>query len=305
MMKGNSIYRCCLALTAIFLTFLIISIFFYRILTVLLLLPYQNKTPIFQDSSLTFIGKEWRVSAVKDIYGKCAALWDATNETTIIETIAKLQMIGDGWNKMVYQQGNYALKIVNLKGEALQACIKSTSQVENCLNYAVNAFVKEIITLINLQNDTNVPKLFAYCIPQNTAYNIERLAMLVEKGKQLDMIYLLQKDWYERLRIFAEIIQLLERVHPYVFNDIRRQQFVVINEHPYIADLDDVVVANETFENNTHSAMQSYKSFVRTLLLYDNPKTAEEHLDALEHSYENNTLTMGFLKTKISFLKTL
>ena len=51
--------------------------------------------------------------------------------------------------------------------------------------------------------------------------------MVVEKGVPVDVVYLLQRTWYQRVQIFGEIVAFLERNRPYVFNDIRRQQVII------------------------------------------------------------------------------
>uniref|UniRef100_A0A0N5AAI4 RNase H domain-containing protein n=1 Tax=Syphacia muris TaxID=451379 RepID=A0A0N5AAI4_9BILA len=145
----------------------------------------HDKICFFSDGSFKLNKSEWRINTVKDNYGLCQTIWQFANGT-VIEDVERLKCIGYGWNKRVFQLGNFALKTMNLKGNALKHCFKSSNQAQNCLSGAVNLLIRGTMLLIKLQNDGNVQKLYAYCIPHDPVDNAEHLAVLVQKSEQLD-----------------------------------------------------------------------------------------------------------------------
>lgn len=256
--------------------------------------------------SLQLFGSEWRFGHKPDLYGGCQTIWPSKDSETISEKAIHRTLIGRGWDKNVFEMNGNALKTVNLKGTAIRRCIEHrTNKGEDCLDFAVRRFVKEIRILIELQGDKNVPKLYGYCIPKNMQEDVEHLAMLVEFGKPLDMVFLVQQDWFHRLRLLDEILKFVDRVRPYVLNDLRRQQFVLINGRPAYVDFDDVSYDRNTTEINIRTARSLYNAFIKDLFWYGNPKSASATLESLKERYQNQTLSLVHLANETNFLMLL
>lgn len=161
--------------------------------------------------------------------------------------------------------------------------------------------------MLKLQNDPNVPKLFAYCIPMDFIANCEFLSSATTIGEKIDVIHLAQSNWKKRIQIIDEILKFLQRTKPLNFNDLRRQQFVMINDHPTLVDFDDVnIIQNDEKNVNVENTITKrlYKSFIDGFLFQSNPSGTEKYLKQLQNFYENSTLTLKKMSEISEKLKT-
>jgi len=165
---------------------------------------------------------------------------------------------------------------------------------------AVEKFVQEIGTLLTLQGDPNVPKLYSYCIPHDPIRDMSLLAMEMDAGDPLDILSLVQIDWLQRLQLVVEIVAFVERIHPMTLNDLRRQQFVLRSHRPMYIDFDDIGrIGSENearHEAGDQSALRLYDAFIKDLLWYGNPPMASALIDSLRELYANQSLTMQDLR---------
>lgn len=158
----------------------------------------------------------------------------------------------------------------------------------------------EIGLMLSLQGDPNVPKLYAYCIPLDYIIDAESLSSAISVGDPIDVIRLAQSDWKNRVRIINEILKFLKRTKPLIFNDIRRQQFVLVENRPTLVDFDDVSLNPLEDEKrsdyydytNDDIVRRLYFSFVDGFLFQSNPPGTEESLMELKKSFENSNLTL-------------
>uniref|UniRef100_A0A914Y2Q5 Uncharacterized protein n=1 Tax=Panagrolaimus superbus TaxID=310955 RepID=A0A914Y2Q5_9BILA len=173
-----------------------------------------------------------------------------------------------------------------------------------CVETAAKSFITEIGFLIKLQNDPNVPKLFAYCIPFDFIAHAELLASATVSGKPLDIIHLTTSDWSERVRILDEIIRFLTRSRPLLFRDFRRQQFVLIKNQPSMVDFDDVISTNNLTDHEP-IVQKLYISFIDQILFATSPLKAQKSLAAIKEAYSNSTLTFENLSKITKKLRSL
>lgn len=164
----------------------------------------------------------------------------------------------------------------------------------------------EIGLMLSLQGDPNVPKLHAYCIPLDYIDDAESLSSAISVGDPLDVIRLAQSDWKSRVRIINEILKFLKRTKPLVFNDIRRQQFVLVENRPTLVDFDDVgfnplfnqersTYYDYSNNNDEDIVRRLYFSFVDGFLFHSNPPGTEQSLMELKQAFENANLTLDKL----------
>jgi hypothetical protein len=206
-----------------------------------------------------------------------------------------LPEINRGYNKIVFRKNeNVVIKKIAFNGLAFIDCMDSADgdlhKEYECVESAAESFITEIGFLIKLQNDPNVPQLFAYCIPLHFIAHAELLSSATISGKPLDIIHLAQSDWSERVRILDEIIRFLTRSRPLLFRDFRRQQFVLIKNQPSMVDFDDVI---STTNSTDHEPIveKLYASFINEILFAKSPSKAQESLNAIKEAYSNSTLT--------------
>ncbi|GAB1605112.1 extracellular tyrosine-protein kinase PKDCC-like [Argonauta hians] len=171
-----------------------------------------------------------------------------------IESISDKHYIGSGWTKAVYSgvisSKRVAMKTVDIGGQDVTNCVKWGQTLAECYYRAAQKIVKEIVLLQELQHQ-NLVKVLGYCIPEEQ-YNgdaITLVSLITELGDTIDLIKLLPMSWEERLRISYDLISLIHffaHSHhgPIVMNDLRHQQFVLVNGMLKLTDVDDTGIGD-------------------------------------------------------------
>ncbi|KAE9553849.1 hypothetical protein FO519_002937 [Halicephalobus sp. NKZ332] len=243
-------------------------------------------------------GNQWRFENTSDSIGNCSFFNSLKSKN--------LKELGKGFNKVVFKDSfeNVAIKKISFSGNSFVTCMDNADgnfkSEFDCIETAARGFITEIGLMLSLQGDPNVPKLYAYCIPLDFVLEAESLSSATSVGEPLDVIHLAQSDWKNRVKIIDEILKFLKRTKPLVFNDLRRQQFVLIENHPTLVDFDDVGFI--PLENQRRSdfydygndavVRRLYSAFIDGLLFQSNPPGTEESLKELKKAYENSTLTL-------------
>uniref|UniRef100_A0A915DIJ5 Uncharacterized protein n=1 Tax=Ditylenchus dipsaci TaxID=166011 RepID=A0A915DIJ5_9BILA len=277
--------------------------------------PFGAEDSLFIHSSLPLLklqDGQWRFPNTNDYIGDCSSKWMASYQNFPLDKQNLNKVIANGWNKHVYSVGkDKVIKKIYANGVSTSKCHReldssSTADTE-CIRDVANGFIKEIGFLLKLQGDPSVPKLFAYCIPQDFSYNFHQLSIIVSSGSSpLDMIYLLQIKWKTRLKITSDILDFVHRIWPVQLHDFRRQQFVMsAQKSPVYVDFDDasevkkcefagdvncIDTLDQDFEYGAKSARKAYEDFSKNLFWIGAPEEAFKRLKDLKHAYANNTL---------------
>uniref|UniRef100_A0A914EDX2 Uncharacterized protein n=1 Tax=Acrobeloides nanus TaxID=290746 RepID=A0A914EDX2_9BILA len=256
---------------------------------------------------------QWRFENTNDSIGDCNFIQD----TQLFDALHPETVIGRGWNKKTLKINQTAVKKLNLKGVALVQCLNEAGddfmKEYNCIENAVYKLNKEVSILLALQHIPNTPKLLAYCIPYDFIADAHKLAIVTDIGTPLDNLFLIQSNWETRLQILHEIIDFMERIQPFILQDLRRQQFMMIDNKPVYIDFDDVTIEencpifnatdNEScVQVSSNIARRLYEEFVDEFFWLGQPKYAHQHLEELKKSYAGNHLDMQTLKYTVKRL---
>ncbi|CAI4225152.1 unnamed protein product [Auanema sp. JU1783] len=212
---------------------------------------------------------------------------------TFCQTDENRKKIGEGWQKVVFEadsieeQSGSIIKVPNLNGPNYISCLESL-EVEMCRLFILRNSLREIRWMSILKNDNNVIQIKSYCIPEDPIKDIDKLSIRTEKGFPLTTLFLIQQTWGYRFNMIREIVQFLLR-HPNIsFNDFRRQQFVVVDDHPKMVDLDGITFGSFDIDGELIT-QKVIKEFVNNYLLLDIP----------------NHLRTSFNTSKIHSIRTL
>ncbi len=98
-------------------------------------------------------------------------------------------------------------------------------------------------------------QLHGYCIPRDpsSSSTIDRLATVTEIGEPLLVVRLVQIDWIDRLRLIESIANFVNRLRPRLLLDLRRQQFVTVDDRelrPICVDFDDIAIIGYETNND-------------------------------------------------------
>lgn len=122
-----------------------------------------------------------------------------------------------------------------------------------CHNKAVKKLLKEVQLLKDLQHE-NIIKLRHYCAKTTftghlTSECVENALIAAEMGDPVTNLRLLQMTWKERATLIADLARLLDFAQhsplngdPLALTDLRRPQFVLVQGHLKLSDLDDIVI---------------------------------------------------------------
>uniref|UniRef100_A0A7E4UN53 Protein kinase domain-containing protein n=1 Tax=Panagrellus redivivus TaxID=6233 RepID=A0A7E4UN53_PANRE len=241
-------------------------------------------------SPLIRIGDQWRFKHEKNDIGDC---------TDIAFKIpnSDLKLLGTGYTKTVYQlPDGRAIKRIAFFGPSITDCLDNEDQSdyneEVCLQTVAKSFITEIDNLLLLQNDSNIPRLHSYCIPYNFITDAPDIGIIIDGGHPLDAILLAQINWHSRVEMLNEILAFLKRHERLSFRDIRRQQFVMIDNHPFLVDLDDV---GTTSSDATDLMNRLYSGFIDGFFFHNQPTSAAIILLQLRESYKNSSLNFEVL----------
>ncbi|KAI6202276.1 Nuclear cap-binding protein subunit 2 [Aphelenchoides besseyi] len=244
---------------------------------------------------LVLVGSEFRFSNASKTIGDCSAIPSVLSEDSII---------AEGYSKRVYRFGKVAVKRALLReGRAYKNCVEQSKNEKKCLNDQVNGFLTEIGLLLRLQDDLNVPDLFAYCIPQSFEHQNQKMTAVVELGEPIDLFRFLDFTWLQRLKFVAEVLGFLQRIKPLHLGDFRRQQFVIgENGHPMYVDFDDVVLSSNTITSSNMLARKVYETFVHQYLWIDRPSNSSTILDEIQQRFRDHTLNVENFKRDVDLL---
>ncbi|KAI6229518.1 Protein kinase domain-containing protein, cytoplasmic [Aphelenchoides besseyi] len=244
---------------------------------------------------LVHVGSEFRFSNTPKTLGDCS---------TIPSVLLEDSVIAEGYSKRVYRFGKVAVKRALLReGRAYKECLEESGNEKKCLNDQVNGFLTEIGLLLRLKDDPNVPKIFAYCIPQSFGQENQKMSAVVELGEPIDLFRFLDFTWLQRLKFVDEVLGFLQRIRPLHLGDFRRQQFVIgENEHPMYVDFDDVVLSLNNSTSSNVLARKVYETFVHQYLWIDRPANSSMILDAIQQRFRDDTLNVENFKRDVDSL---
>lgn len=215
--------------------------------------------------------KEWRVAATRlparlltnNVYSEGAAKFRETDELLgcdSLSSLANIQFVATGWTKSAYRAvlkngQSVAVKTVNAQGHDVAECLKQFKTEETdralpeCYMLASAKILREIYLLSKLDHQ-NVIKMVGYCVPHKKFSEKQNtVAIITELGEPFDVIRLLQMSWEDRLRLTLDLARLVQYFSSYVegplrISDFRRQQFVFVDGHLRLSDVDDVTLGD-------------------------------------------------------------
>lgn len=168
------------------------------------------------------------------------------------------KFVANGWTKIVYSakvdSQSIAIKTVNLKGKDVTDCAK-TNSVLVCHNKAAEKLVREISLLKQLKHATII-QLKHYCSKTAGETPCMKYAVIAtEIGEPLTNLKLLQMTWNQRRQIILDLATLVNYAQQspigvLALPDLRRPQFVLVNGHMKLTDLDDIIVGEPSCVTN-------------------------------------------------------
>uniref|UniRef100_A0A1I8I5G6 Protein kinase domain-containing protein n=1 Tax=Macrostomum lignano TaxID=282301 RepID=A0A1I8I5G6_9PLAT len=158
-----------------------------------------------------------------------------------------LRPLGAGWSKAAElavdaQTGEtVALKRPHRSGRDMLDCLRRRlGDVDGCYERLAGKFLRELVFLQSLDGTDGIVRLKGWCLSHREFY------IATEVGNPLDIVSLLQMGWEDRLRIAADLAQLLHRLHAspvgsLALRDFRRGQFALAGDGRLkLIDLDDL-----------------------------------------------------------------
>lgn len=156
---------------------------------------------------------------------------------------AEYEIFASGWSKLVHVLSpDSVLKCPNLNGKTLQNCFhtnfgKSDWEIR-CRLELLKGFVNEVKLLLKLRSSSNVIKILSYCIPRHPLEDMRKVNIVTEKGIPLDTLSLLQMPAQRRHDLFTAMLDFFTRYPALRFDDLRRQQLVLVDDQVKIVDFD-------------------------------------------------------------------
>ncbi|XP_039283866.1 extracellular tyrosine-protein kinase PKDCC isoform X2 [Nilaparvata lugens] len=275
----------------------------------------------------SFLSKSDRWSALQD---------GSKLDCSSLQDMLEVQSVAYGWTKAVYRavlRGQaVAIKTVNMHGRDMMQCLgrgpheaaqwqRPTSA--ECYRRAANKIIKEVAILIQLAPHHSFIQVLGACVPDASGPVI----VMTELGEPLDTVQLLRLPWIKRLKLAKSIAEMLVRLAhsplgSLAMNDLRRQQFVLVDDSLKLSDVDDVGMAephcsrdNECHirsDNNTvidgvscvNRTCSGYNErlniwragqhFIKQFLPIDVPPFLESRTRALMDAYERRSPSAGW-----------
>uniref|UniRef100_A0A1B6BWV1 Protein kinase domain-containing protein n=1 Tax=Clastoptera arizonana TaxID=38151 RepID=A0A1B6BWV1_9HEMI len=166
-----------------------------------------------------------------------------------LQEVTDLEFVAAGWTKAVYK-GKFrgqpvAIKTVNLNGHEFGMCQQRQPETpfSSCYRRAAAKILKELILLTEL-NHENIVKVLGSCVPDA----VGPVVVVTELGEPLDTVQLLQLSWEHRLRLALGVARILHHLAhsplgSLAMNDLRRQQFVLVDGVLKLSDVDDMGIS--------------------------------------------------------------
>ncbi|KAI9558580.1 hypothetical protein GHT06_015368 [Daphnia sinensis] len=247
---------------------------------------------------------------------------DPHNNCDLLDSLRYEKFIANGWTKIVYSakvdSQSIAIKTVNLKGKDVVDCAK-TNPVLVCHNKAVEKLVREI-SLLKQLNHATIIQLKHYCSKTAEERPCMKYAVIAtEIGEPLTNLKLLQMTWNQRRQIIVDLATLVNYAQESPIGvlglpDLRRPQFVLVNGHMKLTDLDDIIVGEPSCATNDdcsnfnitikcissrcegyNSKLNIQKSFQEfgpyIFLMEGVPREKRMNLDRLRQLWQRNNVT--------------
>ncbi|MFH4984020.1 hypothetical protein AB6A40_010729 [Gnathostoma spinigerum] len=128
--------------------------------------------------------------------------------------------------------------------------------------------------------------------------------MITERGQPIDMIYIVQQQWSNRVKLFIDILNFVERFRRYSLNDLRRQQFVIIDQRPMYVDFDDVIRSSDS-DTDKELARRTFKGIMKDIVMYGMPDVAVPLMDSLDEQHRNGTISLAEIRATILRMREL
>uniref|UniRef100_A0ACB8G5U5 Uncharacterized protein n=1 Tax=Sphaerodactylus townsendi TaxID=933632 RepID=A0ACB8G5U5_9SAUR len=161
-----------------------------------------------------------------------------------------LSLVGCGITKVVLRAvlpppggREVALKSVHGSGRDVTGCVRRYGHPGGCRRLAAYKLLKEMTLLQSLEHP-GIVKLYGQC-HDSSANPAAKITTILELGRPLEMIELLQTPWEKRFKICLDLVELLyylanSPLGSITLLDFQPRQFVMVNGVLKVTDLDDV-----------------------------------------------------------------